>query len=651
MTKPDPNFIWSIADLLRGPYRPKEYGSVILPFTVLARFEAVLAATKEAVLAASAKYEDVPELRREKELKRGSGEEFYNTSQFTLRHLGDPANLAANLLDLVEGYDPQVRQIFERFDMPKVIRDLDGHDLLPHVVKRFAALDVHPDRVTNAEMGDVFEELIRRFMESSKDLAGDYFTPREVVRLCVSLLFAPDEEDLSDPHLIRQVYDPTCGTGGMLSEAHQWMKEHNGQATLNLFGQEFNEMSHAMAKADLIIRRQDSSNIFYGDTLLIDGHADKTFTYCLANPPFGQDWKKQRKSVTDERARDGETGRFAAGLPGVDNGAMLFLQHLISKMRPAEIGGGRGAIVLNGSPLFNGVAGTGPSDIRGHLLRSDVVEAIIGLPTQLFYNTPIATYIWILDNNKSPERKGKIQLIDGTGMWEPMPKSIGDKRRLLSSANTKAILKLYDDFEDADPRHSRIFSADDFAYNTITVERPLRQVFSVNEDGIEDAMELAPIKKLDEVTHGALRAALDELSHLGPWTSAQAFTEALSAQLKTNAVQIASADRRALVESFAAPSPEGELVTNRKGEPLPDSGLRDTENVPLLEDIDSYFQETVIPWAPDAWIDHDKTKLGYEIPFVREFYNFDPPRTLEEIDSDVQAAIARVQGLFAEVRA
>lgn len=651
MTKPDPNFIWGIADLLRGPYRAKQNGTVILPFTVLARFEAVLAPTKEAVLSAAQKYEGAPDLVRHEMLKRASGQEFYNTSEYTLHALGDPATLAANLLDLVEGYNEEVRQIFERFDMPKIIRDLDGHDLLAHVVKRFAALDVHPDRVSNADMGDVFEELIRRFMESSKDLAGDYFTPREVVRLCVSLLFAPDTHDLSDPHLIRQVYDPTCGTGGMLSEAHQWMKEHNAQATLSLFGQEFNEMSHAMAKADLIIRRQDSSNIVYGDTLLVDGHADKTFTYCLANPPFGQDWKKQQKSVVEERLRDGDSGRFAAGLPPVDNGSMLFLQHLVAKMRPASLGGGRGAIVLNGSPLFNGVAGTGPSDIRGHLLRTDVVEAIIGLPTQLFYNTPIATYIWILDNDKPTERQGKIQLIDATSMWELMPKSIGDKRRLLSPQNIKTILDLYGDFEDADSRYSKVFTPDNFAYRTITVERPLRQVFAVDGDGIQAAMDLPAIKKLEPEAREGLRNALSAMTGPGVWVSARSFILALDAKLTSERVKLRPSNARAVANVFASSSPHGDLVTDRKGAVQADSSLRDTENVPVLEDVEHYFQEMVVPWAPDAWIDHDKTKLGYEIPFGREFHNFAPSRALADIDSDVQAAIAHVQTLFSEVRA
>lgn len=650
VTKPDPNFIWGIADMLRGPYRPKEYGTVILPFTVLARFESVLEPTKDAVLAASEKYESAPDLVRHEMLKRASGQEFYNISQFTLSTLGDPANQAANLQNLIEGYNEEVRQVFERFDMPKIIRDLDDRDRLSAVVKEFAALDVHPDRVSNAEMGDVFEELIRRFMEASKDVAGDYFTPREVVRLMVSLLFSPDTEDLSDPHLIRQVYDPTCGTGGMLSEAHEWMREHNGHATLNLFGQEFNALSYAMAKADLIIKKQDAQNIFFGDTLLVDGHEGKTFSYCISNPPFGQDWKVQEKAVKAERERDGDEGRFAAGLPSVNDGAMLFLQHLVSKMRPAAQGGGRGAIVLNGSALFTGSAGQGPSEIRRHLLENDLVDAIIGLPTDLFYNTGIATYIWVLDNNKPQERRGKVQLIDGTAQWVKMRKSIGAKRRMLSEANIASIVDLYGEYEDADPEVSKVFNTEDFGYRTITVEQPLRQVYSVDEDRIEAALNLTPIKKLDKETRHLLREALDSLDHEQVWTERGEFDKDLGTALGAHRVGLTPANRRAVIGAFAESSPQGEIVKGPKGRIEPDASLRDTENVPLTEDVDAYVEREVLPWAPEAWVDESKTKIGYEIPFTRAFYVYEPPRPLAEIDADVQAAIARVQGLFAEVR-
>ncbi|QUC13884.1 SAM-dependent DNA methyltransferase [Arachnia propionica] len=651
MSRPDPNFIWSIADMLRGPYRHKEFGTVILPFTILARFDAVLADTKQAVLGAFEKYETAPGLVRHEMLKRASGQSFYNTSPFTLKTLGDPTNLAANLQNYVEGFNDEVQVVFERFNMASVIDTLDERERLTGIVQKFAALDVHPDRVSNAEMGDIFEELIRRFMESSKDLAGDYFTPREVIRLMVSLLFAPDTEDLSDPHLIRQVYDPTCGTGGMLSEAHSWLRQHNGQATLNLFGQEFNPLSFAMAKADLIIKNQDSSNIYFGDTLLKDGHEGKTFSYCLANPPFGQEWKVQQQAVRDERERDGEDGRFAAGLPSVNDGALLFLQHLVSKLRPAAQGGGRGAIVLNGSPLFTGGAGEGPSEVRRHLLENDLVDAIIGLPNDLFYNTGIATYIWVLDNAKSAERKGKVQLIDATAQWEKMRKSIGSKRRYLSEANMQTITHLYGQFEDADPGLSKVLRTEEFGYRTITVEQPLRQVFSVDQDRIEKALSVTPIKKMDKVLRERLRAALERMDHETVWTSRRDFDKELGAALVAQDMGLKPAQRAAVMRAFAKSSPEGELVTNLKGEPEPDPSLRDTENVPLTEDIDTYVAREVLPWAPEAWVNHTRTKVGYEIPFTRVFYKYVPPRPLAEIDADVQAAIARVQALFAEVKA
>ncbi|NUL44051.1 SAM-dependent DNA methyltransferase [Cellulosimicrobium funkei] len=651
MTKPDPNFIWGIADMLRGPYRPKEYGTVILPFTVLARFESVLEPTKAVVLATAEKYESAPDLVRHEMLKRASGQEFYNTSRFTLSTLGDPANQAANLQNLIEGYNEEVREVFEHFEMPKIIQDLDDRDRLPAVVKEFAALDVHPDRVSNAEMGDVFEELIRRFMEASKDVAGDYFTPREVVRLMVALLFSPDTEDLSDPHLIRQVYDPTCGTGGMLSEAHEWMREHNGHATLNLFGQEFNALSYAMAKADLIIKKQDAQNVHFGDTLLEDGHQGKTFSYCLSNPPFGQDWKVQEKCVKAERERDGDEGRFAAGLPSVNDGALLFLQHLVSKMRPAAQGGGRGAIVLNGSALFTGAAGQGPSEIRRHLLENDLVDAIIGLPTDLFYNTGIATYIWVLDNNKPQERAGQVQLIDATAQWVKMRKSIGAKRRMLSVDNIKSVVDLYGKLEDADPQVSKVFRTEDFGYRTITVEQPLRQVYLVDEDRIEAALNLTAIKKMDKDTRHLLREALESLDHEKVWTARDEFDKALGAALEVRKLGLTPANRRVVAGAFAESSPEGEIVKGAKGRIEADASLRDTENVPLTEDVEAYVEREVLPWAPEAWVDESKTKIGYEIPFTRAFYVYEPPRPLTEIDADVQAAIARVQALFAEVKA
>lgn len=646
MTAPNAGFVWSIADMLRGPFKPKEYGKVILPFTVLARLDAVLAPTKRAVLEVLPTVESRPELVRERLLRDAAGASFYNTSRYSLRNLGDPAQLAGNLKDLVDGFDQATREIFDKFNMHKVIDDLDNYDRLAMITKEFAfKLDVHPSKVSNAEMGTLFEELIRRFMESSKETAGEHFTPREVIRLMVGLLFSADDENLAGQTPMRQVYDPTCGTGGMLSVAEDWMAEYAPHVKLTLAGQEQNAETYAIAKADMLIKGHNVNNLVHGDTLTKPGHATQTFSYCLSNPPFGVDWKVQREAVEKERKRDGDAGRFAAGLPPVNDGAMLFLQHLISKMHPVAEGGGRAAIVLNGSPLFTGGAGSGPSEIRRHLIENDLVEAIVGLPTDMFYNTGIATYIWVLTNRKAAVRRGKIQLIDATGMWVKMRKSLGSKRRELSAADTARIISLHGQFTDADPDHSRVMDNADFGYRTIVVERPLRRVFRVSDDLIEEAMSNKVVSKMDPDARRVLRSALKSLCG-GRWTRENDFRLAV----RKPGININEPLLKALAAVFGNSDAQGDLVTDRKQHPLPDPGLRDTENVPLDQDIHHYLEREVHPWVPEAWIDETKTKVGYEIPFTRVFYRYVPPRPLAEIDADVQAAIARIETLFAEVR-
>jgi type I restriction enzyme M protein len=647
---PDANFIWSIADLLRGPYRPKEYGTVVLPFTVLARFEALLKATKDEVLAVAEKVEGRPPLVKRQMLRKASGQAFYNTSPYSLSKLGDQNQLAANLTNLIDGYDPDVREVFEKFEMYKIIEDLDERDRLPIIVKRFASLDMDPKHVTNEQMGHVFEELIRRFMEASKDTAGEFFTPREVIRLMVSLLFSSEDDTLSDEHALRQVYDPTCGTGGMLSAAHEWLAEHNPNARLTLFGQEVNARAYAMAKADLIIKGQEASNLVHADTLSVEGHPDQTFSYCLANPPFGQDWKVQQKAVKAERERDGNEGRFAAGVPGVGDGAMLFLQHLVSKIRPMSQGGGRGAIVLNGSPLFAGGAGSGESEIRRHLLKNDLVEAIIGLPRDMFYNTGISTYIWVLTNKKSPAREGTVQLIDATSMSVKLRKSLGDKRRMLSDENIEQIVRLHGEFKDTDPEFSKLLKNDDFGYRTITIERPLHLVFSVTHEKVEAVMKLKAVMALDRDSRHDLRAALESIPMVQLWMSGDEFDKTLTTAIADHSLRLGAAVRKDILKILSDTSPEGDMVTDHKGNPQPDSALRVTENVPLNEDIEEYVDREVLPWFPDAWVDETKTKIGYEIPFSRVFYKYVPPRPLTEIDADVQMAIAKVQALFDSVK-
>lgn len=649
MTAPTPAFVWSIADLLRGPYRPKEYGLVILPFTVLARIDAVLRPTKAAVLEAAAEVQGMPELLAQTKLRVASGHDFYNTSRYDLRNLGDPAQLAANLKDLIDGFDPETREIFQKLDAYDVIDRLEENDLLGHIVQRFAALDVHPDRVSNTEMGDLFEELIRRFMESSKETAGEYFTPREVVRLMVDLLFTDDSDALSQPHAMRQAYDPACGTGGMLTVAEERLRELNPTAKLTLAGQEINPFSYAIAKADMLVKGQNVSNIVQGDTLTEDGHENRTFSYCLSNPPFGVDWKRQRKEVEAEHKR-GEYGRFAPGLPPVSDGSMLFLLHLVSKMRPADEGGGRAAIVLNGSPLFTGGAGSGPSEIRRWLLENDLVEAIIGLPTDMFYNTGISTYIWLLTNRKDPERQGKVQLIDASSMWVKMRKSLGDKRKMMSPENIADVVKLHGEFEDADPEYSKVFANEDFGYHTITVEQPLRLNYAVTPERIDKALKVRAIAKLGDEKQASIRSALESLDRTHVWTNRAAFEKEVGPALGSADITLTVPERKALLDALSAPDPEADIVMGSKG-PAPDPSLRDTENVPLGQDVHEYFEREVKPHVPDAWIDPDRTRVGYEIPFTRHFYKYVPPRPLEEIDADIQRVIGEIEALFAEVKA
>lgn len=568
-------FIWSVADLLRGDYKQSDYGKVILPFTVLRRLDCVLADTKDAVLSELAAKEKQG-VNPEPFLLRKSGHSFYNASPLDLKKLlGDADNIAQNLYSYVQGFSPAVRDVFERFEFHVQVERLAKAGLLYQVAEKFAQIDLHPERVSNMQMGLVFEELIRKFAEISNETAGEHFTPREVIRLMVNLIFIEDDDILSKPGVVRTVYDPTAGTGGMLSVAGEYLAEHNPQARLTVFGQELNPESYAICKADMLIKGQDVANIAFGNTLSDDGHAAKHFDYMLSNPPFGVEWKKVEKEVRKEHEQQGYNGRFGPGLPRVSDGSMLFLLHLIAKMRPASEGGSRFGIVLNGSPLFTGGAGSGESEIRRYVLENDLLEAIVGLPTDMFYNTGIATYIWIISNRKPAARQGKVQLIDASGMWQKMRKSLGSKRKEMSDAHIDHITRLFGDFveakgEDGTPI-SRIFDNEEFGYYSITVERPLR----------------------DEAGNVVL-------------------------------------------------GQKGK----QKGKPQPDSALRDTENVPYLQDVAEYFTREVLPHAPDAWIDPDKTKVGYEIPFNRHFYVFKPPRPLEVIDTELKQTTDRILGMI-----
>ena len=568
------SFIWSVADLLRGDYKQSEYGKVILPFTVLRRLDCVLEATKPAVLAEYAKQQKAG-LNPEPFLLRKAKQGFYNTSPLDMKKLmGDQDHIRENLFSYVQAFSPAVRDIFEHFEFHIQVERLAKSGLLYQVTEKFTLIDLHPEAVSNNQMGLVFEELIRKFAEISNETAGEHFTPREVIRLMVNLLFIEDDDVLSKPGVVRTIYDPTAGTGGMLSIAGEYLEEHNPEARLTMFGQELNPESYAICKADMLIKGQDVANITFGNTLSDDGHPHKKFDYMLSNPPFGVEWKKVEKEVRKEYETQGYNGRFGPGLPRVSDGSMLFLLHLVSKMRPLKQGGSRFGIVLNGSPLFTGVAGSGESEIRRYVLENDLVEAIIGLPTDMFYNTGISTYVWILSNRKPKQRKGKLQLIDASGFWQKMRKSLGSKRKELSDEHIAEITRLFGDCIEAEKDGapiSRIFNNSDFGYRTITVERPLKD----------------------------------------------------------------AKGKPVLGEKGKA-----------KGKPQPDSSLRDTENVPLNEDVQTYFKREVLPHAPDAWIDHDKTKVGYEIPFNRHFYVFKPPRALAEIDAELKQTTDRIKAMI-----
>jgi type I restriction enzyme M protein len=603
-------FIWSVADLLRGDYKPADYGTVILPFTVLRRLDCVLEPTKAAVLA-EYQLRSKQGINPEQFLKRKAGQSFFNISPMDLKKLlGDPDNIAPNLLSYIQGFSPEVRDIFEKFEFHVQVDKLSRAKLLYLVSEKFAGIDLHPNHVSNAQMGLVFEELIRKFAEASNETAGDHFTPREVIRLMVNLLFVEDDEVLSKPGVVRTIYDPTAGTGGMLSVAEEHLKALNPAARLTMFGQELNAESYAICKADMLIKGQDVSNIAFGNTLSEDGHPGKKFDYMLANPPFGVKWEKVEKEVRKEHATQGFNGRFGPGLPRVSDGSFLFLLHMLSKMRSAGEGGCRFGIILNGSPLFTGGAGSGESEIRRYLLENDLVEAIVALPTDMFFNTGIATYVWIVSNRKPKERKGRTQLINGSGFWRKVRKSLGSKRKELADEHIELVTQLFGRCEEAD---------------VATI---------LDADGREIGREIVWSGKSARQAPDGGMVKVKPLSRILP-NSAFGY--------RTITVERPLRDERGNV-----------VVVERgrnKGNSQPDSSLRDTENVPLDEDLEAYFEREVKPYVLDAWIDPSKTKVGYEIPFTRTFYVFEPPRPLEQIDADLKRATDQIIVMIEELTA
>lgn len=661
------SFVWSVADTLRGPYAEAEYGSVVLPFTVLRRLECVMAPHREVMAEIVAQYPGEQQRRTHLKIKTRSednaGLSFWTTSDYTLKKaLQDPDNLAENLIDYVGGFSANL-DVFKSFGFENVIRTLDERDRLAQVTRHFDRIDLSPDEVSNADMGDLFENLIYRFAESANDGAGQFYTPRDVVRLLVDLVYAEDTEALRDRGTVRSIYDPTVGTGGMLTVADEHLRGLNPDASTALFGQEINPRTYAICKADLLIKGQDPSNVRQGDTLVVDLFENRRFDYVLSNPPFGTDWKAVESDVKNEHARGGQ-GRFAPGLPAVGDAAMLFLLHVVSKMRDVDDSGrgGKAGIVLNGSPLFNGGAGSGPSDIRGHVLENDLVEAIVALPNDMFYNTDIATYLWILSNAKPEEREGKVQLIDATGLGSKLRKSIGNKRVEIAETGREAIIRAFagtDSEEDEIKVPVKEFAGRDFAYWTVTIERPLQLRFECTAEAISAVAEHKTLGKIAGLTE-ALESFGDE-----PHLNREKFNRELGSHLSDQGLRLTAAQRKTLWQTIGVHDETADVCVYasgaQKGEPEPDSALRDSENVPfgwgghpktheaVQETVQAYFDAEVKPHVADAWIDWSKTKTGYEIPFTRHFYTYEPPRPLHEIDADLERVVGEIMTLLREV--
>lgn len=652
------SFVWGIADQLRGSFKPHQYGSIILPFTVLRRLDCIMEPHRE-VMADIAR-QQVPSRVALMQTHKETGLWLYNTSPHTLASLLDDADsLADNLIEYVQAFSDNI-DLFTRFKFADAVTELDEANLLYAVAARFAEADFHPDQVSNSEMGDLFEDLIRRFSEMSNETAGEHYTPRDAVRLVVDLTIAEDTALGSEGKPVRTIYDPTAGTGGMLSLAEEHIHQQNPNAALTLFGQELNPESYAICKSDLLMKGHDANNIKFGDTLANDQHEGRTFDFCMANPPYGVDWKKSEKSVRDE-AEMGDAGRFGHGLPSVSDGQMLFLCHLASKMRPAKddgSGGGRVGVVLNGSPLFNGGAESGPSEIRRWLLESDMLEAIVALPTDMFYNTGIATYIWVLDNTKQESRTGKVQLIDATGFGTKMRKGLGSKRVEITDGDRAKVLDTYASMEQSDI--SRIFDNEDFGYWTITVERPLQLAFDVTDEQIVAVLADKKFKALDQDVLADVLGAVKGTRY----TSRDEFIDAVTREAKMRSIKLSAVHLKGLQEMLGERDETAEICRDRKGQVEPDAKSRDTENVPFgwgdtdkfadgngTRDavIDAYMDAEVSPHVAGAWVDKSKTKVGYEIPFTRHFYTYVPPRPLDEIDADLERVAGEIMAMLQEV--
>lgn len=661
------NFIWKIADILRGDYKQHEYADVILPFTVLKRLDSVLIDTHDEVI----RFNNTLTYKNKAPfLCKASGYKFYNISEFTFEKLkDDPDNLDENIVDYIKGFSDNAREILEAFNIYSQIERLEKEGLLYLIVSKFAdEIDLHPDRVSNTEMGYIFEELIRKFSEMSNETAGEHFTPREVIRLMVAVLFEPDMKKITEPSFMAKLYDPAAGTGGMLSAGISYAEELNEKAIIEVYGQELNQSTYAVCKSDTLIKGKGYENIYYGNSFTEDGLKLEKFDYMLCNPPFGVEWKKYQVPIKDEAEEKGFDGRFGAGLPRISDGSFLFLQHMISKMKDPKDGGSRIGIVFNGSPLFTGDAGSGESEIRKWIIENGWLEAIIALPDQLFYNTGILTYIWILSNRKSKLRQGKIQLIDGTSFYERMRKPLGDKRKQLSEDDIKTIASIYGSFVEGE--YSKIFDEEDFAYNKVTVERPLRLNFNTSSERLERLYQetafinLAKSKKKNEEARAkdiedgeklqkSIIATLNKIDETMLYKNRDDFEKVIAKELKKESISIKAPVKKAILNALSEKDETAEICRDKNGNPEPDSDLRDTEQIPVKEDIQDYFKREVLPYAPDAWIDEDKTKVGYEIPFTKYFYKYEElgnsDETLAEIKALGNSIQESIKSLFEEV--
>jgi type I restriction enzyme M protein len=645
------NLIWQIADLLRGPYRPPQYERVMLPLTVLRRFDSVLAPTKEKVLAEYEKRKGgkLNDDAVDKLLNKAAGQRFHNHSPLTFEKLkGDPDNIEKHLVSYIKGFSANVRKIFEYFEFENEIEKMREANILFLVVRKFSEVDLHPNVVPNEQMGLIFENLIRRFNELANETAGDHFTPREVIRLMVHILFDKDDALLSTAGTVRKLLDPTCGTGGMLAEAQNYLRDHHPDAKLYVFGQDYNKRAFATAASDMLMKHVDqnggSDNVRYGDTLIDDQFREEPynrFDYLLANPPFGVDWKKQQKEIEQEHNKLGFLGRFGAGTPRVNDGALLFLQHMIAKFEPVQPEkqkyGSRLAIVFSGSPLFSGGAGSGESDIRKWIIENDWLEAIIALPEAMFYNTGIGTYIWIVTNRKEESRKGKIQLVDARDIWSPggaedNKRSLGDKRRHLSAKQIAEVVKFYGKFKET--QQSKIFDNAELGYTRVTVEQPLRLRYQMTIEDKSRFLDACP-HLLDDIQ------LIDKELGRKPLLDWNATWERISKLLDKEGSKWRAVEQKLFRNVFTRKDPQAEPIRiGTKGKKITyesDPDLRDFENIPLTDDIDAFFKREVLPHLPQAWMDRTKDKVGYEINFNRHFYTYTPPRPLAEIDSELEA--------------